>query len=260
MFTKEELSRLPVAKIREIVLEDPDEQRALIAILREDSRAGVRAHAEKLEKKLKRDQAEIERLRGMQKIENELREQGYHYICGIDEVGRGPLAGPVVTASVILPEDSMIPGINDSKKLSHKKRAALAEKIKEEALAYAYGLMSPEHIDEINILNATKHAMVSSVARLDTVPDILLIDAVELYTDLPVKAVIHGDAQCYAIAAASILAKEWRDDYMRRQAELYPEYHFDQNMGYGTAEHIEAIRKYGLCPIHRRSFCHKFVS
>ncbi len=249
-----------VAQIKAMTL--PKDREALLTFvsqLKEDGRATVRKYAQTIEKKIEHDDREKVRIQEMQSMERKLREQGFSLIAGIDEVGRGPLAGPVVTCAVILPDDSSILYVDDSKKLNHGKRERIAEKIKQEAISYAFGMISPEHIDEMNILNATKHAMVSAAARLTPQPDLLLIDAVELNTEIPVKAVVHGDAKCYSIAAASILAKEFRDDYMREQAKLYPQYGFDKNMGYGTKEHIEAIEKYGLTPIHRKSFCKNFV-
>ncbi|MGI6109740.1 MAG: ribonuclease HII [Eubacteriaceae bacterium] len=259
MITREELSALSVSEVRGIELPGPGELDAFLELLTADPRRGVQNWGMTLKKRLIREQKERNRIQGMKSLEDDLRAAGYNRICGIDEVGRGPLAGPVVTCGVILPQESSIPGVNDSKKLSHKKRAELADRLQREAVAYAYGVMTPEHIDSMNILNATRHAMVSAAARLDPQPDLLLIDAVQINTDIPVRAVIHGDALCYSIAAASILAKEFRDDYMRKIASEYPEYGFDRNMGYGTEEHIEAIHKYGLCPIHRKSFCTKFV-
>ena len=259
MITAEELSALTVGQIRKLALPEDSDMEAFLELLEQDSRRGVRDQAAAVRRKLVAEAREQDRLADMKAFENELRNQGFERICGIDEVGRGPLAGPVVTCAAVLPAQSNIPGIDDSKKLSHKKRAMLAKLLKNET-DYAFGVMSPEHIDEMNILNATKHAMVSAAGRLDPRPDLLLVDAVSLKTEIPVRAVIHGDALCYSIAAASILAKEYRDDYMRKMAVKYPQYGFDRNMGYGTEEHIEAIRTYGLTPIHRKTFCTKFVT
>ena len=191
--------------------------------------------------------------------ENQLLAKGYKYICGVDEVGRGPLAGPVCVAAVIMPMDNLIQGINDSKKVAKAKREKLYEQIKENAIAYSIQMVDNFKIDEINILNATKQAMHDAICSLKVNPDIVLIDAVKL--DIPFKSmsIIHGDALSYSIGAASILAKVTRDRIIKEIDEKYPEYNFKKNKGYGTKEHIEAIKKYGICDIHRKSFCKKFV-
>lgn len=186
---------------------------------------------------------------------------GAKYIVGVDEVGRGPLAGPVVTAAVIMPlgADELIEGVDDSKKLSAKKREVLTEKIKERALAYAICELSPSVIDEINILQATRLCMKQAIEKLPFNADMVLVDGnMTLDISLPQRSVIHGDANSYSIGAASILAKTYRDALMVKYAEIYPQYAFEKNKGYGTAAHIKAIREYGLCPIHRRTFTTKF--
>ncbi len=177
-------------------------------------------------------------------------------ICGIDEVGRGPFAGPVVAGAVILPKDCDILYINDSKKLSEKRREMLFTEIKEKAVACAVGVVSPARIDEINILQADYEAMAEAVGALEVRPDLLLLDAVHVpqLASYPQVSIIKGDAKSASIAAASILAKVTRDRYMTEISEKYPEYGFAKNKGYGTAEHIAALKKYGPCPIHRRSF------
>lgn len=204
---------------------------------------------------------ELERLTKIKEIENELHEKGFENICGIDEAGRGPLAGPVVVAGVIMPKDSMIEGVNDSKKVSEKKRELLYDKIIEEAISYSVAIIGQDVIDEINILNATKQGVTSVVKGLDVRPDLIAIDALEhINTDgVPYESIIKGDAKCYSIAAASILAKVTRDRIMREWDSVYPQYGFMQHKGYGTAKHIVAIKEYGLCPIHRRSFTKNFV-
>lgn len=177
------------------------------------------------------------------------------YICGIDEVGRGPLAGPVVTAAVILPKDARILYINDSKKLTEKRREELYEVIQEQAAAIGIGSCTHDEIDEYNILEATRRAMREAVGKLSVVPSLLLVDAVHIpEMDVRQVSIIKGDAKCQSIAAASIIAKVTRDRLMYAFDALYPEYGFASNKGYGTAAHIEALRKYGPCPIHRRSF------
>lgn len=190
--------------------------------------------------------------------ERELREKGYALIAGVDEVGRGPLAGPVCVAAVIMPLDDIIEGVNDSKKLSEKKREKLYPLILEKAIAYDIALVEPKTIDEINILNATKLAMKEAVEGLDVKPDIVLIDAVKLDLNVETKAIIHGDALSYTIGCASIIAKVYRDHLMYDYAEQYPQYGFDRNKGYGTKEHIQALKDFGKTPIHRESFITHF--
>lgn len=187
--------------------------------------------------------------------ERQLLSEGYEYICGVDEVGRGPLAGPVVCAAVIMPLDDIIEGVDDSKKLSAKKRENLARLIAEKAVSLHISLIEPEKIDEINILEATKLCMKNAVESLAVKPDFVLTDGnMKLDVSLPQKSIIKGDALSYSIGAASIVAKVYRDNLMEGYAETYPEYGFKSNKGYGTAVHISAIEKYGLTPVHRRSF------
>lgn len=195
----------------------------------------------------------------LMKYENELLAKGYKYICGVDEVGRGPLAGPVCVCACIMPLDNLIQGVNDSKKVSKAKREKLFVEIKEKAIAYKCVLYDNNKIDEINILNATKQAMKEAILSLDVKPDIVLIDAVKL--DIPYESmpIIHGDAISYSIGAASILAKVTRDTLMEEYAKQYPEYDFEHNMGYGTKKHIEALKQYGPTPIHRQTFIQNFI-
>ena len=184
----------------------------------------------------------------------------YSYICGIDEAGRGPLAGPVVAGAVILPKDCRILYINDSKKLSEKRRNELFDIIKEEAVTYGIGIIDAARIDEINILQATYEAMRSAINNLNPSPDILLNDAVTIpKVDIKQVPIIKGDAKSISIGAASIIAKVTRDAMMVEYDKIYPEYDFASNKGYGSAKHIEALKKYGPCPIHRRSFIHNFI-
>ena len=204
---------------------------------------------------------EEQRLINLKQYECELRSKGYKYICGIDEAGRGPLAGPVVVASVIMPENSMIEGVNDSKKVSEKKREKLYDLILSEAISYGVGIIGQDEIDEINILNATKKGLTISLQELTQKPDLIIVDALNNIDTLGTKyeSIIKGDAKCYSIAAASIIAKVTRDRIMREWDSIYPQYGFAQHKGYGTAKHIAAIKEYGLCPIHRRSFTGHFI-
>ena len=204
---------------------------------------------------------ELERLTKIKEIEKDLYNKGFNNICGIDEAGRGPLAGPVVVAGVIMPKDSMIEGINDSKKVSEKKREKLYDLIIEEAISYSVAIIGQDVIDDINILNATKEGVTKVVDGLDVKPELIIIDALDHINTrgIPYEPIIKGDAKCYNIAAASILAKVTRDRIMREWDEVYPQYGFVQHKGYGTAKHIQAIKEYGLTPIHRRSFTKKFV-
>ena len=204
---------------------------------------------------------ELERLNILKEIENTLHANGDKYICGIDEAGRGPLAGPVVVAAVIMPEDSMIEGVNDSKKVSEKKRETLYDQIIKEAIAYGVGIIAQKEIDEINILNATKKGLTTAVKSLKVRPDRIIVDALDkIDTDgIPYTPIIKGDAKCYSIAAASIIAKVTRDRIMREWDEVYPQYGFEKHKGYGTKAHIEAIKEYGPTPLHRKSFIKNFI-
>jgi ribonuclease HII len=190
----------------------------------------------------------------MTSFERKLRSQGFRYIAGIDEVGRGPLAGPVVAAAVILPEDFYLPGVDDSKKLNERKREEYFAKIQEEAVAIGVGVIEAAEIDAINILEASKKAMLEAIVEMPSIPDYLLIDAVRLDTPYPSESLIKGDARSITIAAASIVAKVTRDRMMREMDKVYPHYGFASNMGYGTAAHLDALKKYGVTPIHRTSF------
>lgn len=204
---------------------------------------------------------EQERLIQLKEIEKDLYQKGFQKVCGIDEAGRGPLAGPVVIAGVIMPPDSMIEGVNDSKKVSEKKREKLYDLIIEEALSYSVAIIGQDIIDEINILNATKQGVTKVVEGLEIKPDLIIVDALTHINTkgIPYQSIIKGDAKCYNIAAASIIAKVTRDRIMRQWDEIYPQYGFLAHKGYGTAKHITAIKEYGLCPIHRRSFTKNFV-
>ena len=191
--------------------------------------------------------------------ERELKERGFKLICGVDEVGRGPLAGPVVCAAVIMPLDDIIEGVDDSKKLTPKKREMLSEKIQQKAIACRICRVEPQIIDEINILQATRLCMKNAVEGLDIQPDFVLTDGnMTLDISLPQRSVVKGDALSYSIGAASVAAKVYRDALMKEYAKIYPQYGFESNAGYGSAKHIAAIKEYGLTPIHRRSFTEKW--
>jgi ribonuclease HII len=204
---------------------------------------------------------EILRYKNMCTYETEAYKKGAKVIVGVDEAGRGPLAGPVVAAAVVLPEGIIIEKLNDSKKLTAKKRQEIYEVIVEKAVDYSIGIVDEKCIDEINILNATKKAMKIAISNLSIRPDIVLIDAVKL-NDISVKqvSIIKGDALSISIAAASILAKVTRDKMMVEMDKIYPQYGFAKHKGYGTKAHIEAIKKYGITPIHRLTFTRKFTT
>lgn len=190
--------------------------------------------------------------------ERELLSRGYKLIAGVDEVGRGPLAGPVVTAAVIMPTDDIIEGVDDSKKLSERKREKLAELIKSKAIAYSVARIESEEIDEINILNAVKKCMYNAVKSLTIMPDITLVDGVDLHLPIPAEYVVKGDSLSYSIGCASIVAKVYRDNLMKEYAKEYPEYGFEKHKGYGTKNHIETIKEIGPCKLHRKTFIKNF--
>ncbi|MBR3697705.1 MAG: ribonuclease HII [Clostridia bacterium] len=204
---------------------------------------------------------EVERLNLLKQEEKKLYSDKIQYICGIDEAGRGPLAGPVVVGSVIMPKNSFIEGINDSKKISKKKREKLYELITKEAIAYSVGIVDHKKIDEINILNATKLALKISIENLKIKPNIILVDALNNMDTcgIPYKSIIKGDAKIYSIACASIIAKVTRDRIMMEWDNIYPEYGFEKHKGYGTAMHISKIKEIGPCMIHRKSFIKNFI-
>lgn len=230
----------------------------LIEEYREDGRGGVKKLVESAEKKIAALEKEKQRIKRLRVYEEKYRE--YDYICGIDEVGRGPLAGPVVAGAVILPRDCRILYVNDSKQLSEKKREELYEIIMEKAVACAVGYATPERIDEINILRATYEAMREAIGKLTPQPQILLNDAVTIPgVNIRQIPIIKGDAKSITIGAASIIAKVTRDRLMVEYDKVFPEYDFAGNKGYGSAAHIEALRKYGPTPIHRRSFIKNFL-
>lgn len=224
-----------------------------------DGRPGVSKIINQAMNRMEKLRLERERIERLKEYEYKYWEN-YDYVGGIDEVGRGPLAGPVVTACVILPKDCDILYINDSKKLSASKRAELYEEIMTKALSVSIGVVSEARIDEINILQATYEAMRQAISECKVQPQLLLNDAVTIPgVNIPQVPIIKGDAKSISIGAASIIAKVTRDRMMVEYENIYPEYHFASNKGYGSQEHIEALRKYGPCPIHRRSFIGNFV-
>ena len=222
-----------------------------LAACEADDRAGV----QKLVKRYRREQAERERIEALYAYEYAARDEGARMVAGVDEAGRGPLAGPVVTAAVILPLGLFLPGLNDSKKVSAKKRELLYDEIMEKVVAVHVSIVDAATIDRVNIYQATMNGMYEAILSLEPKPDKVLIDAVELAKlPMPSLSIIKGDAKSASIAAASILAKVTRDRLMMQYDAEYPQYGFAQHKGYGTAQHIAALRKYGPCPIHRRSF------
>ena len=235
------------------------EREQLMKVYAPDDRAGVQKLLEKYRKQKEKLLAEKERLAKMRQYEEKYAD--YAFICGIDEVGRGPLAGPVVAGAVILPKECEILYINDSKKLSAAKRDELYDEIMDKAVAVGLGMASPARIDEINILQATYEAMRKAVEQLSVVPDLLLNDAVTI-PEMPYRQVpiVKGDAKSVSIAAASVIAKVTRDRLMMQYDKILPEYGFAQNKGYGSQSHIEALKRVGASPIHRRSFIKNFIS
>ena len=201
------------------------------------------------------------RLKQLKEYENKLYEAGLTYLAGIDEAGRGPLAGPVTVGAVIMKPDSFIEGVNDSKKISETKREKLYEQITKEAISWSVGIVDENEIDELNILNATKKALTLAIENLKIKPDRILVDALENIDTkgIPYTSIIRGDAKIYSISCASIIAKVTRDRIMRKYDKQYPDYGFAKHKGYGTAAHIDAIKKYGPCPIHRKTFIKNFI-
>ncbi|HKM34868.1 MAG TPA: ribonuclease HII [Lachnospiraceae bacterium] len=237
---------------------DADKLPEIIKTYGQDKRSSIKAYVLSAKKKLEAMNQELERTEHMKFYEYQYAAAGY--LCGIDEVGRGPLAGPVVAGAVILPKDCDILYLNDSKQLSEKKREELYDVIMEKAIATGIGFSSPERIDEINILQATYEAMREAIDKLSLRPDLLLNDAVTI-PGVSIKQVpiVKGDAKSISIAAASIIAKVTRDRLMIKYAEVFPQYGFEGNKGYGSAAHIAALKQYGSSPIHRKSFIGHFV-
>lgn len=248
------MEQLTINEIKEQLLHITDCEDPFLQRLATDKRKGAQSLLLKWHKQYEQKKKEEEKFYQMSLYEQEGRAAGYKLICGIDEVGRGPLAGPVVAAAVILPESFYLVGIDDSKKLSEEKREHYFEAIQKQALGIGIGIIESEEIDAINIYEATKKAMLAAVEQLTVKPDYLLIDAMKLNTPIPTQSIIKGDANSISIAAASIIAKVTRDRLMKKLAIDYPAYHFSKNMGYGTKEHLLAIELYGITPHHRKSF------
>ena len=226
----------------------------LLAELEQDSRSGVVQAVAKRKREIQKRLDEDERLEGMLAYEKECYSRGIELIAGVDEVGRGPLAGPVVAAAVILPKGSKIPGLNDSKKIPKSKHKEIYEAVLKEAIAIGIGVKDNQVIDQVNIYEATKLAMMEAIGQLDPQPQHLLIDAMKLDLAISQTSIIKGDANSLSIAAASIVAKVTRDQMMEDLDQLYPGYDFAQNAGYGTANHLAGLHQLGVTPIHRRSF------
>ena len=243
-----------IKEIKELLATIGDLDSPIFKELVKDSRAGVQKEIQKRKQAIQAEIDEILRLESMLSYEKELYVQGIKLIAGVDEVGRGPLAGPVVAAAVILPQNCKIKGLNDSKKIPKKKHEEIFQVVKENALAIGIGVMDNHVIDQVNIYESTKLAMKEAISKLEPQPQHLLIDAMKL--DLPISqtSIIKGDANSLSIAAASIIAKVTRDELMAHYDQEFPGYDFAQNAGYGTAKHLEGIEKYGVTPIHRTSF------
>lgn len=245
---------LTIAEIEQQLCQIKTEKDPFFQSLQQDERTGVQKLIHKWRKGLDQERQLQVKFVEMTFFENKYRSQGFGYIAGVDEVGRGPLAGPVVAAAVILPADFFLPGIDDSKKLTERKRLEYAEKIQKEAIAVSIAMIHADEIDKINIYEATKKAMKSAIASLKTQPDFLLIDAMKLETPYPSESIIKGDAKSVSVAAASIVAKVARDKLMVDISAAYPDYGFQQNMGYGTKQHLLALQHQGITPYHRKSF------
>lgn len=243
-----------IAHIKEKLQGLTDGTDSFVESLRGDTRQGVQKLLLQFDKKVEKAAQLVAKYEEMFAFEREGYRQGFQSIAGIDEVGRGPLAGPVVSAAVILPKDCVILGLNDSKQVSEKNREALVIEIKEKAVAIGIGMVEPKEIDQINIYQASKKAMIEAVRSLAVEPDYLLIDAMHLPIEKPQEKIIKGDARSVSIAAASIIAKVYRDELMATYDQTYPGYGFSKNAGYGTKEHLQGLEKQGITPIHRLSF------
>lgn len=250
----EKMKKLTIQEIEQILFTEKDISTEVITILKNDSRKGVISLLNKWEKQQHEKKHLEQQFNEMLSFERRCWDQGCTYIAGIDEVGRGPLAGPVVAAAVILPKGFFLPGINDSKKLTEKNREEYFSIINKEAIAVGYGLVQAQEIDEINIYQATKKAMLKAIKDLQVTPDVLLIDAMELPINIPQHKIIKGDSKSVSIAASSILAKVTRDRLMNKLGKEFPQYGFERHMGYGTKEHIRAIEENGIISEHRISF------
>jgi ribonuclease HII len=244
---------MTIKEIKSLVAEMSGDD-PLLTKLKKDNRKGVQKIIEQYNRSLQKLKKEKEEFSNLTIFENKIYRQGYSAIAGIDEVGRGPLAGPVVAAAVILPQDFYLAGLNDSKQISETKRNEFYDVIWEKADSIGIGMIDAEEIDTINIYEATKKAMLHAISNLQSNPDYLLIDAMKLHTPYPQESIIKGDSKSVSIAAASIIAKVTRDKLMKDYALTYPGYGFDKNAGYGTKEHLEGLKQNGVTPIHRKSF------
>ena len=248
------MKKLSTKEIQEklkVIIEETD---PFLLEIEKDERKSVQKLIQSWKKRMEMQQKEKLKFEQMLSYENDVWEKGIQYIAGIDEVGRGPLAGPVVAAAVVLPKDFILYGVDDSKKLSEKKRDEYYTYIINNALTYGVGIISNERIDEINIYEATKEAMQEAIQKLTITPEHLLIDAMKLPLDIEQQSIIKGDANSISIACASIVAKVVRDRLMKEIHEEYPHYAFDKNAGYGTKDHLKGLEQFGYTPYHRKSF------
>ncbi len=248
--------KFTVAQIKELLNKSDDFDQELLAIISLDPRKSVQKLIESKLKLIEKGKVQLLEHHERLSIERALKsESSIQFIAGIDEVGRGPLAGPVVAAAVILPEDcSRLVGVTDSKQLSLAKRKEFDQLIREVALDFHIAVVDSQAIDQLNIYEATRHAMLEAVQQLELTPDFLLLDAMKIASPIPQQSIIKGDQRSLSIAAASIIAKVYRDEMMLAYADIYPEFGFEKHMGYGTKYHLEALKNYGYTPIHRQSF------
>lgn len=246
------MEKLTIAQIKKMLTEEISSEQ--LAELKLDERKGVQLAIKSYKKRLKKIENEKLEFQNRLKIERDLWDKGIEYIAGVDEVGRGPLAGPVVTAAVILPHDFDVFEVNDSKQLSEKKREELYKKILEKAVAVSVGLSDNNLIDEVNIYEATRLAMKQAIESLNITPQKIIVDAMTIDTKIPQLRLIKGDSKSASVAAASIVAKVIRDHLMQFYARIYPGYGFEKNDGYGTKQHLEGLENKGITPIHRQSF------
>ncbi len=248
------LTKMTIAEIKGKLSTMKDLEDPFVAECRNDSRKGIQMALKSLERTIAKEQLQREHFESICAYEHDLRRKGYRFIAGVDEAGRGPLAGPVVAAAVILPEDFYLPGLNDSKQLSASRREEYFHYIHEHAIAVSTGIIHSVEIDEINIYEAAKKAMLEAISHLEVSPDYCLIDAMEVPLPIEQLSLIKGDAKSASIAAASVIAKETRDRMMMEYAERHPEYGFEKHMGYGTKSHLEAIDRFGPTDWHRMTF------
>ncbi len=244
---------MTIKEIKEIIKSVPA-QDPILEDLKKDERIGVQILLQQIERERMKQEMEKKEFEVLTQYERELRQEGFTLIAGIDEVGRGPLAGPVVAAAVILPHDFYLAGLNDSKKITEARREDFYEYIKEHATSIGVGMVHADEIDSINIYEATKKAMNEAIVSLHVQPEYLLIDAMKIQSPFPSQSIIKGDAKSISIAAASIIAKVTRDRLMKDYARSYPGYAFEKNAGYGTKDHLLGLEKFGVTPIHRKSF------